>query len=846
MNPNFEKLPISKKLPELERVLLSKTRAILSAPPGAGKTTLLPLALLNAPWLAGKKIIMLEPRRLAARAAAYRMASMVQEPIGDTVGYRMRLDRRVGKETRIEVVTEGILTRLIQSDPSLEGIGLVIFDEFHERSIYADTGLALCLDVQEGLREDLRLLVMSATLQTEAVARLLGDAPVVVGKGRQFPVKTYFLGDHGPRWLVSGVTEAILKAIGEEEGSILVFLPGAGEIRRVGDRLNGILDNPSVRVTPLYGGISEREQQLAIQAAPSGIRKVVLATAIAETSLTIEGIRIVVDAGQMRVPRFDIGSGMSRLVTIPVTRDTATQRQGRAGRLESGICYRLWSEAFHRTLIPHGSPEILHADLAPLALELANWGITDVSQLSWLDPPPLAAIGRARDLLRQLGALDLQGLITPHGKEIAHLGVHPRLGHMMLQGKALGHGALACEVAALLGERDIVQSMPVGGDADLRLRVEILRDFSHRGRKESTHNTFGPKLNKGLCRRVLKSAAHFKKRLGCKQDKSALDAVGLLLAFAYPDRIAVRRPGDTYRYQMTNGRGAFLSNGDPIVASDFIVAASLDGDKQEARIFLGASVAFEDLITNFKDAIVKQDRIFWHRPEKVVKAVEQLNLGKAVLKSRLMKDPDPSQLATEMCKGIRQLGLDALPWTKALRTWQARTLLVGQVEKNVSVWPDVSNENLLRTLEAWLMPYLGGISRRAHLRQVDLKNALYSMLSWRQQKGLDNLMPTHITVPSGSRIPIDYLTGDVPILAVRLQEMFGAVDTPAIAGGKLPLLVHLLSPAGRPVQVTRDLNSFWTHAYYDVKKDLMGRYPKHHWPENPLTARPTNRVKKKK
>jgi ATP-dependent RNA helicase HrpB len=845
MNRNFDNLPIAKHLPELKKVLFQQTRAVLSAPPGAGKTTLVPLSLLDEPWLSGQKIIILEPRRLAARAAAHRMSFMLGEAVGKTVGYRMRMDRRVSAATRIEVVTEGILTRLIQSDPELSGVGLVIFDEFHERSIYADTGLALCLDVQEGLREDLRLLVMSATLHTEAVSGLLKNSPIVQSKGRQFSIETRYLGDHEPRHSVTAVTGAVLKALSAEEGSILVFLPGAGEIRQVRNQLSRALSDPSVRIAPLYGGLPEKDQALAIQPAPAGMRKIVLATAIAETSLTIEGIRIVIDAGLMRVPRFDVRSGMSRLVTIPVTRDTATQRRGRAGRLESGICYRLWSEAFHRALIQHGSPEILNADLAPLALELANWGVSDVNRLSWLDPPPSAAFSQARALLAQLGVLDKRGHITAHGKHLASLGLHPRLGHMLLRGKALGLGGLACEVAALLGERDIVHSPPGQRELDLRLRVEILHAFQKTGNATSNQTVSGIQVNVGVCRRVLKTAAHLKASLSCGRGKRREEACGLLLAFAYPDRIACRRSGDVHRFQLSNGRGAFLSPGDPLAASDYIVAASLDGDKQEAKVFLAAPVTFEDLTAHFDDHMTRLEKIYWHRREQAVKAVEQICLGKAVLKTRPMRNPDSIKVAEAMCEGVRQMGIDTLPWTKVLRAWQSRILLMRKVDGDGDSWPDVSNETLASTLDKWLLPYLDGTSRRGQLRHLDLKNALFSMLSWQQKKNLDRLAPTHITVPSGSRIPIDYQGGDVPALAVRLQEMFGAVDTPTIAGGKMLLLVHLLSPAGRPVQVTRDLKSFWKHAYYEVKKDLMGRYPKHHWPEDPSKAQPTNRVKKK-
>lgn len=817
---------------------------VLAAPPGAGKTTGVPLSLLTEGWLTNQKIIMLEPRRLAARAAARRMAHMMNEALGQTVGYRMRLERKVSAATRIEVVTEGVLTRLIQNDPALTGVGLVIFDEFHERSIHADTGLALCLDSQEGFRPDLRLLVMSATLDTDAISKLLGNAPIVQVKGRQFPVETRYWSGSSSLSPASSVTDAVLRALREERGNILVFLPGIREIRQVSDRLARSHLDSSVVVAPLYGGLSVKAQDFAIEPAPMAMRKIVLSTSIAETSITIEGIRIIIDSGLMRVSRYDVGSGMARLKTIPVNRATADQRRGRAGRLEPGICYRLWPEERHQMLPAHGSPEILNTDLTSLALEMAAWGISNPTRLSWLNPPPNAAYNQARMLLTRLGALDNEGRITGHGKQLSAMGLHPRLGHMISKAKPLGLGDLACELAALLGEKDILFLPPGQRDVDLRLRVAELRSLGkgprHLALKDDTNNLC---VDISACRRVQQTADHLKSRMNCQRPQAPLDACGLLLAFAYPDRIASQRPEDTLRYRLSNGRGAYFSEKEPLSAEPYLVAAALDGDQQEAKIFLAAPVSYESLITHFAEQIIEQSQIIWDHRTLAVTARREVLIGKAVLKRFPLPKPDPSRISQALCDGIRQEGIHMLPWTRLLRSWQTRVMLLRSLHAAEMEWPDVSDETLDNTLEDWLPPYLTGIMRREHLRRMDLSSALFALLTWKHRQKLDMLAPTHFTVPSGSRIPIDYTSSDTPVLAVRLQEMFGAIETPAIAGGKLPLLVHLLSPAGRPVQVTRDLKSFWAHAYYDVKKDLMGRYPKHHWPDDPLTAQATRRVK---
>jgi ATP-dependent helicase HrpB len=835
-------LPILEVLPGVKAALSGGTRLILSAPPGAGKTTGIPPALLHEPWLRGKKIILLEPRRLAARAAAQRIAGMLGETVGQTVGYRIRLENRVGPGTRIEILTEGILTRCLHTDPVLEGAGIVIFDEFHERSLHADLGLALCLEVQQALREDLRLMVMSATLDTRSISRLLDGAPVVESRGRMYPVETRYSAPPGPEDPVRSAPAAVLRALREEEGSILVFLPGGREIRGVYRSLAEADLPPDVRVFPLYGALGRDAQERAISRPPEGTRKVVLATAIAETSLTIEDIRVVIDAGLMRVPRFDVRCAMTRLETLPVSRDSADQRRGRAGRLGPGVCYRLWSRERHRRLLERASPDILTVDLAHLALELSAWGVANPNALSWIDPPPQAAYGQAQALLSQLGAIDHEGRITSHGKQMAKLGLHPRLSHMVLRARALGMGALACEVAAILGERDFLSTGLLEKDSDLRLRLEALH-FSRKGGAPDFHGMMVDRAALGM---IKKSARHLKSRLECGQSGEDERSAGIILALAYPDRIAVRRPGNEPRFQLSNGLGAYFSNPEPLSAEPYLAVAELDGVQRESMIFLAAPLSFEALCEHFEERIIETQTVEWDRRSQAVLSQRQLLFGKVVLKRFPLQDPEPTRVARAMCDGVREMGLAALPWSRPLTAWQARVLLLRGMNAGGLSWPDLSDAHLLESLDEWLSPFLTGISRREQLARLDLKAALTALLSWRQQTALDRLAPTHITVPSGSRIPITYAPGAEPVLAVRIQEMFGVTETPAIAGGTLPLLLHLLSPAGRPVQVTRDLRGFWQTTYFEVKKDLKGRYPKHPWPENPLDALPTNRTKQRK
>jgi ATP-dependent helicase HrpB len=832
MNPP---LPIDSLLPDLQRTLATHTSAVLQAAPGAGKTTRVPLALLDAPWLDGKKIIMLEPRRLAARASARFMARSLGEQVGETVGYRMHLDNRVGKATRIEVVTEGILARMLQHDPSLASVGLVIFDEFHERSLAADLGLALCLDSQAVLREDLRLLVMSATLDGAAVAQWLGTAPLLISEGRSYPVTVHYhparvAFSRDRRAFCADVAQRLQAVLREESGSLLVFLPGAGEIGQVESLLRAADLDTNVLLAPLYGQLSAQAQDAAIEPAQAGMRKVVLATAIAETSLTIEGIRVVVDTGLMRVPCFDPNTGLSRLETRTVSQAAAEQRCGRAGRLQAGVCIRLWGA--HQPLLAQAPPEIMAADLTPLVLELAQWGVRDVTQLRWLDLPPAAHIAQATSLLQQLGALDSAARITAHGSEMLRFGTHPRLAHMILRGNETGYGALACELAALLSERD-----PLGRtgerDADIVLRVELLR-----------HPDRGGRARRGLLGGIRATARQWRRQLQCAaapEDSTDLSMAGVLLAFAYPDRIARRRSGRDNRFLMSNGRGAVFTGAEPLAAADTIVAAHLDGSA-EARIYLAAGLHYEQLLTHHAALLTEVTRVDWDEREQCVQARRQQRIGELVLVDRRWEEATAEAIAAALLTGIRRAGPAALPWNAAARACQARIAFMQR--QAPQDWPDVSDAALMASLEDWLLPYLAGMSRLAHLQRLDLEAALLAQLPWQQQRQLDELAPTHLRVPSGSRVRLDY-SQEIPVLAVRLQELFGLTVTPCIAGGKVPVLIHLLSPARRPVQITQDLAAFWKGSYHEVRKELKGRYPKHHWPEDPSQAQATTGTRRR-
>lgn len=836
------KLPIDDILPELCASLEQAPNAVVQAAPGAGKTTRIPLRLLDTPWREGGKIIILEPRRLAARAAARRMAQTLDEPVGKTVGYRIQLDNKTGPDTIIEVVTEGILTRRLQSDPSLEGVAAVIFDEFHERNLQADLGLALCLDCQAGLRENLRILVMSATLDVAPIAELMGDVPVIASAGRAFPVETRYLGkppvDRFQDNLCPAVSSAVKQVLRDETGSILIFLPGEGEIRRVENLLNESTLPGDVDVLPLYGALPQNQQDQAISPPPSGRRKIVLATAIAETSLTIEGIRVVVDGGQSRNPKFDPQSGMTRLFTEPVSLAGATQRQGRAGRLEPGICYRLWDKAGEGAFRQFSQPEILDADLAPLALDLANWGIHDPDALKWLTPPPKAPLDQGQDLLRLLQAIDDQGRITAHGREMAKLPMHPRLAHMVIKGAKSGWADIACNVAALLTDRDIAQRDGLNPVAvDLTLRVSALK-----GEQTSLPiNRNALSRTRALAKQWLRRAPK-KIRHDHVRDLSPDEQIGALVALAYPDRIAERRPGEESRYRLSNGKGAALPAEDALRDVPYLAIALVSGETRDARIRIAAPISAATIEHLFENEIQEGETATWDSQSRSVIARRQKRLNALVLNDTPAKNIPGDQIADALVDGIRDIGLDCLPWSKEATGWRQRVMCFHQATGN---GPDLSDSTLLETLEEWLLPYLAGMSRLQHLKSLDMLAILKIQLDWSALQTMDKQAPSHFTVPSGSSIRIDYTDPTSPVLPVKLQEMFGATETPSIIDGAIVLSIHLLSPAGRPLQITQDLQAFWSNTYPQVKAEMKGRYPKHPWPDNPLAAVPTRHTKNK-
>lgn len=835
-------LPIDLVLPDLREALAKRNEVILEAPPGAGKTTRVPLALLNEPWLGDQKILMLEPRRLAARAAAERLASELGEKVGATVGYRIRLESKVGPHTQIEVVTEGILARRLQDDPALDGVGVVIFDEYHLRNLDSDLALALCLNGRELLRDEppLKLLLMSATLEGTRLSKLLNDGPVVASEGRMYPVSTVWGSPYQPGERIDArVTNICLAALNEQPGSILVFLPGQAEIRRVHDQLKEQLDGRSdILLCPLHGELDLSAQRAAIEPAPSGKRKVVLATNIAETSLTIEGVRVVVDAGLVRVPRFDPVSGMTRLDTQRVSRAAATQRAGRAGRLEPGICYRLWSETQHEQLAAFDTAEILQADLSGLALQLARWGV-EPADLAWLDVPPAAAFAQAQDLLLRLGALDERGSITTHGQAMAKLPTHPRIAHLLLRGQALGLGNLACDIAALLGEKDIIR----GAGADIHDRITAMS------------NEHGSRASRGGVQRARQLARQFRGYLRDPASEQVADPehprwLGALLAFAYPDRVALQRRDGGGNYRLANGRAAQFGESDALMKEPWLVIADL-GSRQgqrEERVYLAAALDPSLFDTVLSEQVSQRDELEWDEREGALKAERQRRVGELVLSRTALPGLDEEARAKALTGLVRRKGIELLPWTPEIRQWQARVALLRRLDleqNGESEWPDLADAVLLASLEEWLAPYLGKVNRLSHFANLDLQSILVGLLPWPLPKRLDELAPRSLEVPSGSRIGLDY-SEHPPVLAVRLQELFGLAETPRIAGGRQGVLLHLLSPARRPVQVTQDLASFWASTYIDVKKDLKGRYPKHWWPDDPMQAEPTARAKPRK
>jgi len=832
-------LPIDEILPELLQTIRTHSNCVLQAPPGAGKTTRVPLALLEQIPASSGKILMLEPRRLAAVSAARWMSRTLNEEVGQTVGYSIRFDSCAGSNTRIEVITEGILTRRIQNDPLLEGVAMVIFDEFHERSIHADLGLALCLDVQRQVRHDLKILVMSATLEGEPLARLMDGAPVVSSAGRSFPVQDFYLDDQPRAPLPARVVAATLRALAETEGDILLFLPGAGEIRSCASRLSEAgLGQRGFSLHLLYGDLPFERQQAAIQ--PSSQRKVVLATSIAETSLTIEGVRTVIDCGLSRRLRHDQGSGMNRLVTVRESKASAEQRRGRAGRLASGVCYRLFSRHTFNAMTPQTPPEIMESDLSPLLLELAAWGIGDPSALSWLDPPPAPALVAARQLLTQLSALDAAGLITPLGHTMARLPLHPRLSCLLLKAQVSGCQHLGSDLAALLSERDIILRTSGGNSATtLSERLDLLLEWRMSGR-------CGEQADLQALKSVERVSRQLKRLLRVTSTSTTMpdvDSVSRLLLAAYPDRVARLREGDSdARYLLSNGRGARMASAVAISRSQLLIALSVSGsDQGEGIIHLAEAVTEEALRTELKNRIERRDEIVWDAREGRISAVRGEYVGAVCLSSAAFT-PKAEALLPVVMEALREHEPGLLSWDEPFTQIQARIQLLRRLLPDDG-WPDVSDTALLDSMESWLAPFLGGVRNARQLAAVNCASALLAQLDYRQRMALDDLAPTHLLVPSGSRIRVDYCAGEWPVLAVKLQELFGLAESPKIARGRVALLLHLLSPGGRPLQVTMDLKGFWDGSYHQVKKEMKGRYPKHPWPDDPWSAQPTRRAK---
>lgn len=843
---NMPTLPILSAIPQLTETLSKYDEAILEAPPGAGKTTQVPLSLIDEPCLSGKKILMLEPRRLAAKTAAHRMANILGEKVGETVGYRIRLEQKTTKATRIEIITEGILARLLQTDPSLEDYGLVIFDEFHERNLDADLGLALTYEARSLFRdtEPLKLLVMSATLNGQEISKLLDNAPIISSMGRSYPIKTIYCGPPKKgEWLETNITKVILRAIEEQDGSILCFLPGVKEIKQVETSLaQALAHEPSaakIQISPLYGDLKLENQQQAISPAPTGSRKVVLATSIAETSLTIEGVNIVIDCGQARSPKYDPNTSMTRLFTHQVSAAAATQRAGRAGRLAPGVCYRLWSEAQNALLAPFATPEIQQADLTGLALQLATWDIGQPNQLKWLSSPPEGAFSQAKQLLINLGAIDEAGKITNHGEQMAQFSAHPRISHMLIKATQLGLSVKASYIASLLTERDPFRET----GADINTRLDWLSQ--------------PPLIHKGAWHRLQQQAKKYQQQCSLKEitivrpEIQDEEQAGLLLAFAYPDRIAKQRSSGSSTYKMSNGRAASLFNVDRLAKYSWLTVAQTTGKSGHANDFIPLAAPLNPLLLEeyLTESLRYDEMIHWDEKTNRVIAEEQLRIGELTLSSRTLKDASSDVITQAIINYIRKQGIHILPWSEDLKRWRKRvTFLYNSSNQrtltpNDIKWPDLSDSWLLDHMEDWLAPYLTQVTHVNHLKKIDLKNILTTMLPWPMPQQLNELAPERYKVPSGSRITIDY-SHNPPILAVKLQEMFGCIETPIIAHN-IALQLHLLSPAKRPLQVTQDLNSFWKNAYSDVQKDMKGRYPKHPWPDDPSKALPTAKTKKK-
>jgi len=822
---NVPVLPIDAALPGLAAALATHNAAVLVAPPGAGKTTRVPLVLAEQDWARDRKILVLEPRRLAARAAAERMAAALGEKAGETVGYRVRFGSKVSRRTRIEVVTEGIFTNLVVDDPSLDGVAAVLFDEFHERSLDADLGLALARDAQQGLRDDLKLLVMSATIDGARVAKLLGDAPVIASEGRAYPVETRYLGRDPQARIGAQVADTVMRALRADDGSILVFLPGAAEIRRAETLLRERVSDPSVDIVPLFGALDADVQDRAIAPAPTGRRKVVLATSIAETSLTIDGVRIVIDSGLARVPRYEPDVGLTRLETVRVSRASADQRRGRAGRTAPGVCYRLWDEAQTGALEPFTKPEIFAADLSSFVLSLAQWGVTEPDTLTFLDPPPKPALNEARTLLRDLGALDDASRITDEGRRLRALPLPPRLARMIVDAAARGAGALAADIALIVTERGLG-----GNDVDLTHRLDALRRDRSRRAQDA----------RAMAQRWAEAAARTGD--GARAASAADDARGLspgvVLALAYPDRIARSRGGG---FLLASGRGATIDQASPLAREPFLAVAEIAGSAAQARILLAAPITLAEIEAYFADRIETREDIAFDPGSLGLRGRAVTRLGAIALVERPLPVEPGEDSARKLARGIAQAGLGALPWTRALAQWRDRVLFLRRAEGDE--WPDLSDEGLAARIDDWLAPALMDRTSLKDFSGEDLAGALHGLLPHQLRRRLEAEAPTHFTAPSGSHVPIDYEAPEGPKLAIRVQELFGLDRHPTIAGGRVPLVIELLSPAHRPVQVTRDLPGFWRGSYAAVRAEMRGRYPRHPWPDDPLAATATRRAK---
>jgi ATP-dependent helicase HrpB len=821
-------LPIDAVLDELARALQGQNTAILVAPPGAGKTTRVPLVLLDAPWAQGKKIIVLEPRRIAARASAERMAHTLSERVGETIGYRVRFGSKVSRATRIEVVTEGIFSRQILEDPELSGVAAVLFDEFHERSLDADLGLALARDAQTGLREDLRILVMSATLDGARVGKLLGDAPVIESRGRAFPVETHYLGRKADAPIERQMADSIAMALRANPGSVLAFLPGAAEIRRTQTFLTERIHDASIEIVPLFGALDASVQDRAIAPAPKGCRKVVLATSIAETSLTIDGVRIVVDSGLSRVPRYEPDIGLTRLETVRASRAAVDQRRGRAGRTEPGVCYRLWDEPQTNSFAAYTQPEILSSDLSSLVLDLAQWGVSDPTGLCFLDPPPAPALKEARELLCELGAMDSDGRITAEGRSLRALALPPRLARMIVDSHRLGAARRAAEIAAILTERGL------GGD---NVDFDVRLDAFHRDRSQRAESA------RRLAQRLTSQVASNEK-VGAQAAREP-PSTGAMLALAFPDRIARNRGNGSF--VLANGRGAAIDQSTALSRAPFAAVAELTGSAAQGRILLAAPITQGDIEAHFADQIETADEITFDRSAMALRARRRKRLHALTLSEAPLALKPSAETAAILAEGLIAAGLDKLPWSKSARQWRDRVMFLRKAEGGGAgnPWPDLSDDALAGRRETWLMPLLHDKTSLKEITPGDLSDALMTLLPWELRARLDREAPPHFEAPTGTQLAIDYQAEQGPTITVRLQELFGLNIHPSIAKGRIPLVVELLSPAHRPVQVTRDLPNFWRGSYASVRSDLRGRYPRHPWPEDPATAQPTRRVKPK-